>query len=158
MTGAAEMTPSSSAERTELLLRISRRSLVVLLAIILLIAATLVAHVVRPGSLLADWGSRMAWLFPAVVFGLILVLNAPLGPPLSHDAALKTAIRDDEFRQANLARAQRTALVAVLIAQIPVAIAASGLPTGAAVTIMGVGTVTVAAATLIASFLYFDRD
>ena len=156
MTGVAQMTSPNQADRTELLLRASRRSLFVLLALILIISATIIAHVLRPGSLLADWASRAPWLLPLAIVAIFATVVAPLRRR-SGDADFKM-LRDDEFRQANLARAQRAALVATVVAQIPLAISVAGLTTTAAVTTMGVGTVTVAMATLITSFLYFERD
>ena len=156
MTGAAQMTSSNQADRTELLLRASRRSLLVLLALILIISATIIAHVVRPGSLLADWASRAPWLLPLAIATIFAIVIAPMRRA-SRDTEMK-ALRDDEFRHANLARAQRAALVAAVVAQIPLAICVAGLTATAAVTTMGVGTVTVVMATLITSFLYFERD
>ena len=150
------MTSSNQPDRIELLLRASRRSLFVLLALILLIAATIIAHVLRPGSLLADWSARAPWLLPVAIVAIFGIVVAPMRRRLG-DAEMKT-LRDDEFRQANLGRAQRVALIAALVAQIPLAVLASGLSAAAAVTIMGVATVTVATATLITSFLYFERD
>jgi len=150
------MTSSNQPDRIELLLRASRRSLFVLLALILLIAATIIAHVLRPGSLLADWSARAPWLLPVAIVAIFGIVVAPMRRRLG-DAEMKT-LRDDEFRQANLGRAQRVALIAALVAQIPLAVLASGLTAAAAVTIMGVATVTVATATLITSFLYFERD
>ena len=149
------MTSPNQADRTELLLRASRRSLFVLLALILLMSATIIAHVLRPGSLLADWASRAPWLLPVAIVAIFAIVVAPLRRR-SGEAELKT-LRDDEFRQASLARAQRAALVAAVVAQIPLAVLVSGLSAIAAVTIMGVGTVTVVMATLITSFLYFER-
>lgn len=158
MTGAAQMTSSTQPDRAELLLRASRRSLVVLLALVLFFAATIIAHVLRPGSLLADWASRAPWLLTFVVFGIFLILNAPLRRPFrAGDPEVKQML-NDEFRQANLARAQRAALVAVVVVQIPLAVFVLNVSTAAAVTVMGVGTVAVAMTTLIASFLFFDRD
>ena len=158
MTGAAQMTSSTQPDRAELLLRVSRRSLFVLLALVLLFAATIIAHVLRPGSLLADWASRAPWLLTFVVLGVILILNAPLRRPFrAADPEMKQML-NDAFRQAQLARAQRAALVAVVLAQIPLAVLVSTVSTVAAVTVMGVGTVAVAMTTLIASFLFFDRD
>lgn len=157
MTGAIQMTSSGPTDRTELLLRISRRSLLVVLAMIVLIAATLIAHVLRPGSLLADWASRMPWLLPLAIAALFLVFNAPLRRSFRPTDPDVKAMLNDEFRQANLARAQRVAFVVVLVAQIPLATFVSGLNTVGAVTVMSVATITVAMAALIISFLYFDR-
>ncbi len=157
MTGAFQMTSSDESDRTELLLRISRRSLVVVLVLVLLIAATLTAHVLRPGSLLADWASRMPWLLPVAIAAVFFIFNARFRRPFRANDRDVKAMLNDEFRQANLARAQRVALVVVLVAQIPLAMFLSGLNTVAAVTVMSVATITVAIATLITSFLYFDR-
>jgi hypothetical protein len=157
-TGVHLMKPftDSSTDREELLLRTSRRSLMIVLAMVLLAAATLIAHVLRPGTLLADWASKAPWLIPV---GIVFVtLNAPIGRRIRPDAPEVKAMLADEFRQANLARAQRLSLIFVVIAQIPLAILLSGLASGAAVTVMGVASVTVAMTTLITSFLYFDRE
>lgn len=156
MTGAAQMTSSNQPDRIELLLQASRRSLFVLLALILLIAATIIAHVLRPGSLLADWSARAPWLLPVAIVAIFGTVVAPLRRR-SGEAEMKS-LREDEFRQVNLARAQRVALIAALVAQIPLAIFASGLTAAAAVTIMAVATVTIGMAALITSFLYFERD
>jgi Na+/H+ antiporter NhaC len=151
------MTASGQTDRTELLLRISRRSLVALLVLILFFAATLIAHVVRPGSLLADWGSRMPWLLPVAIVAVFVMFIAPLRRSFrANDPDVETVL-NDEFRQANLARAQRVALVVVLVAQIPLAIFLSGLSAVAAVTVMGVATITIALATFIIAFLFADR-
>ena len=157
MTGAVQKTASGEPDHTELLLRISRRSLLVVLALVLLIAATLIAHVLRPGSLLADWASRMPWLLPVAIAAVFFIFNVPFRRSFRANDADVRAMLNDEFRQANLARAQRAALAVVLVAQIPLAMFLSGLNTVAAVTVMSVATITVAIATFIISFLYFDR-
>ena len=150
------MTSSGEPDRTELLLRISRRSLLVVLALVLLIAATLIAHVLRPGSLLADWASRMPWLLPVAIVAVFFIFTLPSARSFRANDADVKAMLNDEFRQANLARAQRAALVAVLVAQIPLALFLSGM-NAVATTVMSVATITVALATFIVSFLYFDR-
>ena len=151
------MTSSGQIDRTELLLRIRRRSLVVLLALILLVAATLIAHAVRPGSLLADWASRMPWLLPVAIGAMFVMFIAPLRRPFRPDDPEVEAVVNDEFRHANVARAQRAALAAVLVAQVPLALFLSGLSAVAAVTVMSVGTITIASATFIVAFLLADR-
>ena len=152
------MISTNPPDRAEMLLRSSRRSLTIVLALVLLMAATVIAHVLRPGSLLADWASRMPWLLPVAIAGLFVFFIARLPRPFRPDHPDVKRILNDEFRQANLARAQRAALVTVLVAQIPLAVLVSGLTVTSAVTIMAVATGTVAMTTLITSFLYFDRD
>ena len=67
-------------------------------------------------------------------------------------------IRQDEFRRVNLSRAQRAALIGVLILQIPLGLLFSHLPAMRAVIAMGVTTITLGMATVITLFLFFDRD
>jgi hypothetical protein len=160
-TGVALMTSSNkpSPDRVELLLRTSRRALMVVLAAVLLVAATLIAHAVRPGTLAADWPSKVPWLFPFAMVAVFLILNMPLWRRhIRPDSPEVRTMLADEFRQANLARAQRMALILVLVAQVPLAILVAGLPPEAAVTVMAVVSVTLGMTSLIASFLFFDRE
>lgn len=155
-------TPNPSfSERVERSLRSSRRGLFVVLAGVLIAAATLLAHALRPGSLLSDWPSKAPWLIPVAIV-LFTVINAVShrGRTSVTDAkdVMKTVL-EDEFRQANFARAQRVALVVILLAQMPLAaLALSDLTTAAAVTVMAVTTTTIGLTTLIVSFLVFDRE
>ena len=150
-----------SSDRLERLLRANRRSLIAVLVMVLIAAATLIAHALAPGSLLSDWPSRAPWLIPVwiVIFAGVAAQARRKAVAHSDATALMETVINDEYRQANLARAQRIALVVVLIAQMPLsALALSGLPASAAVTIMATTTVTLGMATLIVSFLVFDRD
>lgn len=150
-----------SNDRLERLLRTNRRSLIAVLIMILVAAATLIAHALVPGSLLSDWPSKAPWLIPVgiVLFaGFAVQARRRAVAPAEASALMETVI-NDEYRQANLARAQRIALVVVLIAQLPLAaLALSGLSASAAVTVMATTTVTLGMATTIVSFLLFDRD
>lgn len=147
---------TSPTDRTELVLRASNRALMIVLFLVLLMGGTVIAHEVRPGSLLADWASRMTWSLPLLIivtFGINLWLHRGRRP----DDAEVEIVMKDEFRQANLARAQRVALIAVIVMQVPLAASLSHLTAAAAVMVMAWGTMTMAIATTIASFLYFDR-
>jgi hypothetical protein len=145
--------PNPSPERVELLLRASRRSLMIVLALILLFGATVIAHAIRPATLLANWPAVVPWLIP-VGAALLVTLTARVRP-----RPAELAVVNDELRQANLRRAERVALIVILVAQFPLmALALSSLAAAAAVTVMGVTTVTLGMVTLIASFLFFDRE
>ena len=150
-------TSPGQPDRTELLLRVSRRSLVALLVMILVIAATLIAHIVSPGSLLADWASRFPWLLPVAIVALLVMFVAPLRRSFRANDPEVERVANDEFRQANVARAQRAALIAALVAQAPLAIFLSELSGAAAVTAMGIATITIGLATFIIAFLFADR-
>lgn len=150
----------SSAARAELLLVMSRRGLFVVLAMVLLAGATVIAHAVRPGMLLADWPSKAPWLIPVAIVFIVVLFNAPFGKrPWRAGGVEERAILEDEFRQVNLARAQRVALFVILIAQVPLGLLLSTTtPTESALMAMAVSSITLGMAVLIASFLYFDRD
>ena len=154
-------TNPSVPERVERALRMSRRALVVVLIGVLTAAATLIGHALRPGSFLSDWPSKAPWLIPLAIV-LFVASQAVTRRGYTSAAEAKdvmATVLEDEFRQANLSRAQRFALVVVLVAQIPLAaLSLSGLTTEAAVTVMAVTTVTLGMAALIVSFLVFDRE
>ncbi len=154
-------TNDSISDRVERSLRTSRRALIVVLIGVLIAAVTLIAHALRPGSFLSDWPSKAPWLIPVaiVVFVAISALTRRGRASAAEAKNVMQTVLEDEFRQANLSRAQRFALVVVLLAQIPLAaLSLSGLTTAAAVTVMAVTTVTLGMAALIVSFLIFDRD
>lgn len=158
-----DISNSSVSERVERSLRVSRRGLVVVLIFVLIGAATLIAHALRPGSLLSDWPSKAPWAIPVVgafVFGAVNAVLAHRGRVSAAEAKkVMQTVLEDEFRQANLARAQRVALMVVLLAQIPLAaLSLSRLTTASAVTVMAVTTATLGIASLIVSFLVFDRE
>lgn len=149
------------SDRVERSLRTNRRALIVVLIGWLIAAVTLIAHALRPGSLLSDWPSKAPWLIPVAIV-LYVAVNAVTRRGSASAAEAKNvveAVLEDEYRQANLARAQRVAFLAVLLAQIPLAaLSLSSLTMQAAVTVMAVSTVTLGMTALIVSFLVFDRE
>jgi hypothetical protein len=138
----------------------NRRGLLLVLAVVLLGAATLIAHAIRPGSLLSDWPSKTPWIPIAIVLFVTIYATTQRGRLSAAETKdVMERVMEDEFRQKNLSRAQRCALVAVLLAQIPLlALSLSVLTTAAAVSVMAVATVTIGITTLIVAFLIFDRE
>src|SRR5205807_4207678 len=142
-----------------LLLRINRRSLAVLLAAILLLGAIFISTVLWPAGVLAQVVTRMPWLLPMLLAGSALLLRAPLkSRRWTPQAPEVRAIFDDEFRRANLARAQRVALVTVLLAQFPIGLLLMRLPGARVGMVMAGATVTVGMAAMVAAFLFCDRE
>jgi hypothetical protein len=162
MTGVHMTLPESqkveSSNDMDLLLRSSRRALVVVLFAILLLGATVVGMAFWPSSLLAEWPGRMPWLFPILMVFAVMALRASLGGRRwdSHSPEVRVMLHD-EFRRANLSRAQRAALIAVLIAQAPLGLLFVHLPARQAVMGMAGTTITLGMAILITLFLFFDR-
>ena len=149
----------SSHNETDLLLRASRRALFIVLLMILALGATVLGRALWPDSALATWPVRLPWLLP-----VLIVLTGVAGRLLMRGRAWDPKglemkkIQQDEFRQMNLSRAQRAALISVLVLQIPLGLLFAHLPAMRAVMAMGVTTVTLGMATLIMLFLFFDRD
>lgn len=149
-------------DQTEAFLRFSRRGLFVILLTFLVLGATALAIAVWPNSALAMWPHFTPWLFPVLMTIAFIALRAPLKgrwwKPGSPDVE---AILQDEFRQANLARAQHGAFITVLVAQVPLGLLLANLPDLAArralVAMVGT-TIALGMATLTGLFLIFDRE
>jgi hypothetical protein len=149
----------SSEDETDLLLRASRRALFLVLLLILALGATVLGRALWPDSVLATWPVRFPWLLPVLVVimgvaGRLLMRGRTWDPK----GLEMKKIQHDEFRQMNLSRAQRAALITVLVLQIPLGLLFAHLPGMRAVMAMGAATITLAMALLIALFLFFDRE
>lgn len=159
MTSPEPQSTKSATDQMELFLRFSRRGLVVVLLAILLLGATVLGMAFWPNSALAEWPARMPWLFPILIVIAVVALRTSLrGRRWDSGSPEVKVIQQDEFRRANLSRAQRAAFVVVLVAQAPLGLLLVHLPTPQALTAMAGTTVTLGMATLITLFLFFNRD
>lgn len=142
--------------RSEKYLRFSRRSMTVFLLLVVAIGGTCVAMAFRPVS--PEWPRAMPalWIVAVVVAaGLQRTLGGERWDPGSPEAR---AIAADEWRRRNMDRAQRVAFSVVLGAQLPLGLVLASLPTLRALMAMAFATITIGLATLLALFLYLDRD
>jgi hypothetical protein len=146
-----------TTNQTDLILRLTRRNLFILLIGVLLICGTLLSNVFRPDAPFSRWPSTMPWLLPFAI-SIIFAATSIGGVRLNPKSAEVQAVLGDEWRQVNLTRAMRVAFFVVLIAQVPQAFLFLRLPVLRAVMGMAVATITVAMTTLITLFLMFDRD
>jgi hypothetical protein len=73
------------------------------------------------------------------------------------DARALEAVHRDELRQASLSRAWRNGFFAVLVLQPVLALGLGWSDAGHGVALMAAGTVTLGAATVLASLLWYDR-
>lgn len=149
MVGAAE-------SRSERYLQFSRRSMTVLLLMILAIGAVCIAMALWPGE--PAWGRAavpLTLIMTVIAVGLQRTLKGDRWDPRQPEVR---AIVEDEFRQGNMNRARRVAFAVVLAAQLPLGLLLSGLPTFRALMAMAASSITVGLVTLLALFLYFDRD
>jgi hypothetical protein len=149
----------STLDEMDQLLRASRRALLIVLFMVLTLGATVLGRALWPESILATWPMRLPWLLPFFVVMLGVAGRLLMrGRTWDSKGLGMKKIQHDEFRQLNLARAQRAALITALVLQLPLGLLFAHLPGMRAVMAMGVTTITLAIATLIASFLFFDRE
>jgi hypothetical protein len=142
--------------RSEKYLRFSRRSMTVTLLLIIAIGGVCLIMAIRPGT--PQWSRAIPamWIIAVILAaGLQRTLGGERWNPRAPEAR---AIREDEWRRSNMERARRIAFVVVLGAQLPLALLLAALPSLQAVMAMAAATITLGLATLLALFLYFDRD
>jgi len=142
--------------RSENYLRFSRRRTTVLLLLVLAVGMTCVAMTFRPVS--PDWSRAMVPLWIVAIVLAVGLQRSLGGDRWDPRAAEARAIVDDEWRRSNMDRARRGAFVVVLGAQLPLGLLLAALQPPQALMAMGAATVTLGAGTLLALFLYFDRD
>lgn len=142
--------------RSEKYLRFSRRSTTVLLLLVLAVGSVCVAMAFRPVS--PHWPQAMLpmWIVAIVLAaGLQRTLGGDHWDPRTPEVR---AIVEDEWRRTNMDRARRVAFVVVLGAQLPLGLLLASLPPLRAVMAMAAATITLGLSTLLALFLYLDRD
>lgn len=147
---------STIETRSEKYLRFSRRSMVVTLLIVLAVGGVCVVMAIRPFAPVWSRATPALWIVAVVLIaGLQRTLGGDRWNPRAPEAR---AIVEDEWRRANMDRARRVAFATVLGAQVPLGLVLASLPSLQAVMAMAAATITLGLATLIALFLYFDRD
>lgn len=147
---------SPTETRSEKYLRFSRRGMMVTLFLVLVAGGAGIAMAIWPGA--SGWSdARRPLHLVAIVliFWLYRTLGGERWDPRTPEAR---AIVEDEWRLRNMDRARRVAFIVVLGAQVPLGLLLASLPPLRAVMGMAAATVTLGMATLLALFLYFDRD
>jgi hypothetical protein len=149
----------STESRSELYLRFSHRTMVVLFFLVVSLGAASLAMALRPDGAVSYLLAKAPWFVPvsiAVIFGALQ--RTLRGQRWNPDSPEAKAILQDEWRRTTLDRATRVALIVVLIAQLPLGLLLTPLPTLRAVMAMAVSTITLGIATVIGLFLFFGRD
>ena len=147
---------SSMESRSEKYLRFSRRSMTVILLLVVAVGGVSVAMAIRPGS--PRWPQAIVplWIVAiALAVGLQRTLGRDRWDPRTPEVR---AIVGDEWRRENMDRARRVAFAVVVGAQLPLGLVLASLPPIRAVMAMAAATITLGLATLLGLFLYFDRD
>lgn len=148
-------------ESSQALVRFSRRSMAAMLVIVPGFGAIALAMTLWPEGAASRLMAQAAWVYPIAVVLLGAALRATLrGKSWDPRSPEVKAILNDELRQDSLNRSSRTALIVVLIAQLPLALLFGALPVSPTRTAlaMAVATITLGMATFIALFLFLDRE
>ena len=147
---------------SELLVRFSRRSLAAMLVIVPGLGAMALAMTLWPEGAASRFMAQASWLFPIAVVLLGAALRATLrGKSWDPRSPEAKAILNDELRQDSMNRSSRAALIAVLVAQLPLSLLFGTLAQASATRTalaMAEATITLGMATFIALFLFLDRE
>jgi len=148
--------------QSELLLRFSRRSMMAMLFVVIALGAVGLTLIVSPEGAVGKQANLMSWLIPVGIVILVAALQTSLHrqrwDPRSPEVK---AIMRDEWRQTNMNRATRAAMIVALVAQWPLALTfgfLTKLPPPRMAMAMAASTMTLGLTTLIALFLFFDRE
>jgi hypothetical protein len=149
---------SNLSSDTEIVLKASRRGLVLVLMIIMVLGVTLLAAAISPESSISKWPMRAPWLLPVAIVIAVAAQRSWMGGRTWNPKAPEVeAVMNDEFRRMNMDRARSISLVVTLIAQVPMALAIITVHSAHAALAMAGATITLAMATLIITFLFLDR-
>ena len=149
------LAPDSRADRY---LRYSRRGMVVVLALAVLVGALTLAVTLDPQGSIARGLPRLTLVVPIAIALIAGGLHATLrGDRWDPRAPEAQALLGDEWRQQTMARAMRGAFGVVLAAQAPLAVWLAGRPGPGNVVAMAIVTMMLGLAALCTLFLVFDR-
>jgi uncharacterized membrane protein len=149
-----------AAETSERFLRFSRQKMYALLVVVILLGATGLALILPPTG--PTWRSiARACLIPVAIAIVVVVQMALRSRRFAPNSPEVKMALNDEWRQTNMNRATRAALIVILIAQYPLALLfgfVTDLPTPRPGFAMAFSTITLGLATQLALFLFFDRE
>ena len=147
---------------SELLVRFSRRSMAALLVIVPGFGVMALAMTLWPEGPASRLMAQAAWVYPIAIVFLGAALRATLrGKSWDPRSPEAKAILNDELRQDSMNRSARAALIAVLVAQLPLALLFGTLPQASAIRTalaMAEASITLGMAIFIALFLFLDRE
>lgn len=146
-------------DRSELFLRFSRRKLIALLVVVVVVGAVGLVLMLTPVGPVWRSAAR-ASLLPVAIAILVVVQMSRQSRRWAPNSPEVRMAMQDEWLRTNMDRAARVALVAILLAQWPLALIIGFLrfPPPRASMAMAMATITLGLATQIGVFLFLDRD
>ncbi len=159
----------SNPTRSELVLMHTRRSMMIVLLLVLALGFWSLAMALSPDGTVSRSLERASWLLPfGIVVAVVVLGSSQRKHGFNPDSPEVKAVMNDELRRSSLDRARFIAFLVVLIAQIPLALLFSqtalglglraDLPAFRAVMAMAISTITLGMTVFIVSFLIFDRE
>jgi uncharacterized membrane protein len=145
---------------SELFLRFNQRSMAGLLVIVLLLGGSGLSLMLSPSHEVFRVASRVALAVVAIVLMVALPMSIWRRRWAADSPEVKVVV-GDEWRRTNMDRASRAAFIVVLSVQYPLVLIFGffmRLPAPRGAMAMMASTVTLGLATLLALFLYFDRE
>lgn len=136
-------------------LRFARRSMFLLLIVVLTLGSLCIAFAFRPDDPMLVSASRLIPIFIAILYTGLAVFARRSG--LRTGSSESAAALRDEWRQTVLARATRVAFLVLLVVQLPLAFCFTSLPVLRALLAMAVSTITIALVTFAGTYLVLDR-
>ena len=137
-------------------LRFARRSMFLLLIVVLALGSLCIGFAFRPNDPMLHSTSRLIPLFIAILGTALAAVARRSG--LRPGSSESEAALGDEWRQAILARAIRVAFLVLLVVQVPLAFCFTSLPVLRALLAMAVSTITIALVTFAGTYLVLDRE
>lgn len=151
----------SKESSLDVLQRFSRRSMVTLLFVVILLGGTALALILSPDGAIGRSATRAAYLIPVVIVVAATAVQSSLrGRRWNPSSPEVAAILQDEWRRANMDRAFRISLIVLLAAQWPLGMLVGlvDLPAVRIAMAMAAASITLGLVTLVSLFLYFDRE
>ena len=151
----------STEHPSELFLRFSRRSMIAMLLVVGVLGSTGLSLMLSPRGAVGDPANLAWWLAPVVIAALVAI-GVSLGRRRwDPDSPEVSVIMQDEWRRTNMNRAFRGALIVILVAEWPLAVGlgmTTQIEPQRVAMAMAAATITLGLGTLIALFLFFDRE
>lgn len=161
MSSQPQLATQSTENPSQILVRMSRRGLFAMLAMVLVLGGIFLGQTVWPEAAASRWVEKSSWIIALATVLLFLAVQWPLrGRRFDPRSPEMKVILRDELRQSSLNRAARAALIAGLVAQFPLALLfmLARLSAKQALLAMAESTILVGMVTFITLCLFFDRE
>ncbi|HSE47678.1 MAG TPA: hypothetical protein VLA96_00560 [Terriglobales bacterium] len=154
---------SAIQDRSEAFERVQRRSMIAVVVITLTLGGIGLAMALSPQGAVGNSANLPWWLLPIIIATIARLLATSQGRHFTPDSPEVKVAMQDEWRNSNLMRAARGALIVVLIGQWPLGLifgflTRPGLTPPRIASAMAAATIMLGIVSLAALFFYYDRE